>query len=188
MNDPIMDTYEIYQLSDPRDGSIHYIGMSKDAHNRFKQRLTDKSSFVYPWVKDLALTGKKPMLTIISYAPTATDARMIEKSYIQQKGKEFPLLNRIHNYDALEKRAENETYNQWLQRRFANLSEKDMQEGIRMVKLAHSCIGRDRWEDTYETVTITIQECGAKVSIIDQIKIAFKVYGVSHINGCEVEA
>jgi predicted GIY-YIG superfamily endonuclease len=188
MQEPSIDLYEIYQLSDPQDQSIHYIGMSKDAQGRLKQHLTNKNGAVYQWVQELALAGKEPELTIIGYAPNKQEARMVEQYWIKQKGREFLLLNGVHNYEAIQRWEEEAAYNEWLRKRFANLPAQDMQEAIRMVKLAHSYIGRDRWEDTYEAVEITIRECGAKVSVIDQIKISFKVYRKSHIDGSKVEA
>lgn len=181
--------YEIYQLSDPRDQLPRYIGCSKDAQERLKQHMRNKNGPLSSWIQELKALNQQPILTIISSVPDEQEAKIAEKYWIQRIGYQYPLLNWVHNYEAMEMWQERKEYEEWLQRRFAQMPEQDAKEAIRLTKLAHNRIGRDGWEDTYDTVKLTIRAIrelpGGSVPLSDLeiIHLTFKLYGRSPING-----
>jgi hypothetical protein len=60
--------YSVYTLADPRDGAIHYVGISKDVKWRYYCHNTpqgDSTSRAYPWISRLKEQGLKPLLSVI---------------------------------------------------------------------------------------------------------------------------
>jgi GIY-YIG catalytic domain len=184
--------FEIYQLTDPRDQSPKYIGISQDAQARLKQHIRNKKGPAYSWCQELAALGKEPLLIIIDYAPDEKTARLIEKRWIQQIGRRYHLLNGVHNYDALQRWEERKEHYEWLNRRFAHLG-SNAKEAVRLTALAHYHIGQMEWEDTYKTVTDAFREArklpevNIPLSEIDILKLTLKLHGISHIDGSEVK-
>ena len=182
-------SYQIYQLSDPRDNTPKYIGMSQDAEARYRQHLNSKHGVVFDWIQELRATNHVPILTILSNVPNKQEAKMAEKHWIQRVGEQYPLLNWMFNFELREMWEEREAYETWLRDRFAHLPGQDMQEAIRLTKLGHYCVGREAWEDTYDTVTRTINKIrklpSANIPLddIEIIRLTFALYGLSHIDG-----
>jgi hypothetical protein len=186
-------SYQIYQLSDPRDQSPKYIGCSKDVETRFKQHIHSKNGVVVPWIQELKALNQQPILTILGSAPNGQEARIAEKYWIQRIGHQYPLLNWTHNFEAMEMWEERREYEEELQRRFSRMTKQDAKEAIRLTKLGHKCIGRDDWDDTYETTKLTIKAIrelpGGSVPLDDIgiIELTFKLYGRSPIDGSKVK-
>lgn len=88
----------IYTLSDPRDQSIHYVGMSKNPRQRWYQHNQgiDGSESKIAWIQELRNLRLKSVLTIIETveANSLSDAWHREKHWIEfyaQQG--APLTN-----------------------------------------------------------------------------------------------
>lgn len=74
---------EIYEILDPRDGSVRYIGKANDAAKRFKQHLRESRyrTPLYDWIAKLRSDGLVPSFRV---ARTCADAawRECEKEAI----------------------------------------------------------------------------------------------------------
>ena len=59
--------YQIYTLSDPRDNLIYYVGISVNAHKRFKyhRRGSNASKDERSWIAELKGMGMSPILHVI---------------------------------------------------------------------------------------------------------------------------
>jgi hypothetical protein len=75
-------TYDIYHLSDPRDQSVRYVGMSKDARTRYRRHLSQKDNPLMPWFQELAEQGHKPFLTVIETVQGKQQAKERELHWI----------------------------------------------------------------------------------------------------------
>jgi hypothetical protein len=83
-----MDTdYSIYTLSDPIDGSIRYVGKTKNAESRYNAHLVairgEGSLDKRNWVKSLRGQGLKPIFTIIEEGLSRDQAYVKEKYWIR---------------------------------------------------------------------------------------------------------
>lgn len=84
-------TYEIYRILNPYDGSI-YVGLSKDAYERFKQH-QDKESRLTPWFVEMQQNGTQPILEIIETAVGIQQARQRERYWIEHYSQNNVLVN-----------------------------------------------------------------------------------------------
>lgn len=76
--------HDVYILSDPRDGSIHYIGVSKNIQQRFKQHLTCSGMNLHKnmWVIRLLQQGLQPHIEVIDRAIGFQEAKQREAHWI----------------------------------------------------------------------------------------------------------
>lgn len=68
------EAVELYELLDPRDGEVRYIGKAVDAAKRFKGHLRDsrrRNTPVYAWVRSLAKAGTVPQMRVVATVPAA---------------------------------------------------------------------------------------------------------------------
>lgn len=79
--------YCIYTLSDPHDGSIRYIGKTKNTANRFNAHMSaiqgEGSLSKRNWIKNLKSQGLKPVFSIIEESLTSEQACEREKYWIR---------------------------------------------------------------------------------------------------------
>lgn len=82
--DPVADEHAIYALIDPKDNSIHYIGMSRNATKRYRQHVACSGTNLLKnmWVTDLLREGMRPVLTIIETVDGIQTARNRETFWI----------------------------------------------------------------------------------------------------------
>lgn len=62
----IEKTVEIYEILDPRDGSVRYIGKANSASARFKQHLreTRRKTPLYAWIQKMRADGLVPTFRV----------------------------------------------------------------------------------------------------------------------------
>ena len=63
---------EIYELIDPRDQSVRYIGKANNSQDRLKSHLRDdrrRDTPVYRWIRKLASMGLTPQIKVVSLIP-----------------------------------------------------------------------------------------------------------------------
>lgn len=78
--------YSVYALVDPRNESIHYIGMSKNAWRRYAMHLLIPSKATpakNAWVEELRKLDLSPLLTILEVVETEEETREREVHWIQ---------------------------------------------------------------------------------------------------------
>lgn len=87
--------FYIYTLTDPRDGSVRYVGMTHRPEGREKQHLCAASTTpMGAWMNDLAAAGVRPSLTIIEEVNGFYAARRVEQKWIKHYAEIGTLLNR----------------------------------------------------------------------------------------------
>lgn len=81
MNNP----YTIYVLADPRDITVHYVGMSKNVPRRYKQHCHCQglNLELNAWVQDLLRQGHTPVLHRIETVADVQSAQKRETYWIQ---------------------------------------------------------------------------------------------------------
>jgi predicted GIY-YIG superfamily endonuclease len=86
---------QIYTLTDPRTNIVRYVGISENAHKRYKQHIkTDSSSNPKNvWIKELHALGLQPILTIIEEAPDRQTAMDREKEWVSHYAQKHLLTN-----------------------------------------------------------------------------------------------
>lgn len=81
-----MGNIHIYTLSDPRDGAVRYVGMSKNPRQRWYQHNQgiDGSKAKIAWIQELRSLRLKSVLTIVETVPTdiPSEAWSYEKHWI----------------------------------------------------------------------------------------------------------
>lgn len=91
--------YSIYTLSDPRDASIRYVGLSKNAYKRYAMHLTipaKKQTEKDTWIRDLFKINSAPMLSIVETVETREEAQERERYWIQHYfSLDAKLVNRL---------------------------------------------------------------------------------------------
>lgn len=77
--------YQTYLLSDPRDGSIHYVGISKNVQLRYRQHCQCEGMNLEKnlWIQELYRKGLKPILTIVETTIGLKAAQQREQYWIQ---------------------------------------------------------------------------------------------------------
>lgn len=68
-----MATVEIYEIIDPRDGSVRYIGKANDTQKRFKQHLREinrRKTPLYAWMGKMRDMGLTPTVRIAHVTDT----------------------------------------------------------------------------------------------------------------------
>lgn len=88
--------YSIYALSDPRDKTIRYIGMSKNVKQQFLQhvRTLEGNSIKVKWILDLKRFGLKPILSIVEELQEIEQTKVRELYWIRYYyGIGMPLTN-----------------------------------------------------------------------------------------------
>lgn len=76
--------YSVYALVDPRDMSIRYIGLTRDAQRRYAMHLlypgkTDKDA----WLRELKDASVYPSMTVLESMETKSEAEARENYWIQ---------------------------------------------------------------------------------------------------------
>jgi len=90
----------IYNLQDPRDGEIRYVGITKIPHNRLSQHKSEsRTSYSNQnknaWMADLLISGSVPKMNIIDLCES-TDASSCEEAWIDYYRKQgCELLNSL---------------------------------------------------------------------------------------------
>ncbi len=96
----VLAWFEIYQLADPHDGTIRYIGYSRDAQQRYRQHLSCKEGNYAKntWIRELKAQGMKPVLSILGREEYEILARERETYWIYRYAKQgMPLFNWMKN-------------------------------------------------------------------------------------------
>jgi hypothetical protein len=76
---------EIYELSDPRDGRVHYVGRSIDVWQRWYQHQSNpQPGSMAEWIRDLKRHGLEPDLTVVCRC-LQSDAPSVEMTHIKQR-------------------------------------------------------------------------------------------------------
>lgn len=68
------EAVELYELLDPRDGEVRYIGKAVVAAKRFKGHLRDsrrRNTPIYAWIRSLAKAGMVPQMRVVATVPAA---------------------------------------------------------------------------------------------------------------------
>jgi hypothetical protein len=90
------DTTEyIYILTDPRDGSVKYVGRSINPEQRYQQHLPpawNTAPEKRAWLIELRGLGLKPVITIIDQADNRKEASTKETQWIHRYTNEGALL------------------------------------------------------------------------------------------------
>lgn len=91
--------YHIYTLSDPRDGSIKYVGVSQNAFKRYGAHLTGTGTDgaeKTAWIDDLISQEMLPILAIIDRVNGKAEAFTKETDWIKKLTREGAvLLNKV---------------------------------------------------------------------------------------------
>lgn len=91
------ETYSIYTLTDPRDQSVRYVGMTKQPHIRHRQHLTAPDSTEKgQWVKELLLIGMLPIFSVIEIVQGKEDAEEREAFWIRYHSATGKCLTNTH--------------------------------------------------------------------------------------------
>ena len=73
----------VYQLLDPRTGSVRYVGYSSDPRRRFANHACDAAeTHKARWIRALQRDGLTPVLAILCVVETAEEAKRIEVALI----------------------------------------------------------------------------------------------------------
>lgn len=74
---------DIYTLSDPRDGRVRYVGKAVSAERRFAGHLRERrrSTPLYGWVRELAVLGMCPRMTVVERCSEA-EWQQVERRHI----------------------------------------------------------------------------------------------------------
>lgn len=77
--------YTVYSLTDPRDNTVHYVGISKDIERRYIEHVTCSGTNLQKnlWVIELLQQNLKPQLTVIETVVGSMDARERENYWVQ---------------------------------------------------------------------------------------------------------
>jgi len=90
--------YSVYTLADPRNGTIRYVGITRDVSQRYYYHCLpgDTTSNAYEWLKELRDKEIKPILSIIEEVDS-WDAAYKSETYWMNflLAEEEPLLNYI---------------------------------------------------------------------------------------------
>jgi len=87
--------YSIYALIDPRDNSVHYIGMSKQPEYRLSQHFYRKFGGAYDWLQELLQQGLQPLLSILETTENEQYAFTRERYWIDfYTERHAPLANK----------------------------------------------------------------------------------------------
>ncbi len=65
--------YQVYALIDPRDKTIRYVGISKDAYVRLAQHLNEVENHKRAWLFDLKQQGLQPDIEILETVTSDQD-------------------------------------------------------------------------------------------------------------------
>lgn len=75
--------YHVYTLSDPRDDTIRYVGMTCNPHTRLLKHIaTPAARTKRKWIHDLQDSGLKPVMTIIETLDDLEQAKRQEQDWI----------------------------------------------------------------------------------------------------------
>lgn len=125
------EIYEIYHLSDPRDQSIRYVGMSKDAKRRLQRHLSQKDSPLMPWFQELAETRLKPILTIIETVQDKQQAKEREAYWIKYHAEQGAHLENYQgNADARSAWKERESWLAYLTKEYSFIEDPQEREYV----------------------------------------------------------
>lgn len=77
--------YSVYTLADPHDGTIRYVGMSKQPIQRFAQHLlgNDGNDEKATWIRELMQDNFMPIFTILEKVETWEEANKREIQWIR---------------------------------------------------------------------------------------------------------
>src|SRR5579884_1162306 len=75
--------YSVYTLADPRDGTIHYVDLSKQPIQRFAQHLlgNDGNDEKATWIREPMQDDLMPILTLLEKVETWEEAKI--RHYIE---------------------------------------------------------------------------------------------------------
>lgn len=90
-------TVAIYTLTDPRDGTIRYVGKTTSPKDRYRQHLRTPGRATAAWIIDMARTGAKPQMDVVDRCGRWS-WRRVERRWIRRTAAAgSPLLNIEHN-------------------------------------------------------------------------------------------
>lgn len=182
------DKQEIYELYDPRNEAIQYIGYSKDAKQRYKQHLQRKQGDNYQWMQEVVQDGLMPGMRILETVQGVKVAKEREKYWIQIRK---PLNNWTHNQEALRQRSSERAINALLAEEFAYLPEEKSQQMIELIKKGLAHAGHGAWNSTFDIVGLTVQHLeqipgfGLDLDEIAIAKLSLKILGFSSTDESE---
>lgn len=79
---PVEETIYIYQLIDPSDNLVKYVGQSRDPQKRLQGHQSSKTQPTGYWIKELMKKSLYPVLKIVDTATNRLEAEHIESIYI----------------------------------------------------------------------------------------------------------
>lgn len=94
------DEYIVYGLLDPTDYLFHYIGMTRDVYERFRQHIGchEDNQYKNEWIQQLGRKGLRPHLVLIETSMDPYQIKMRESYWIRYYIEErHPLLNIAEN-------------------------------------------------------------------------------------------
>ena len=92
---PLFPIYSIYALIDPRDSTVHYIGMSKQPEYRLSQHIQRKYGSAYDWIQELLQKSLQPLLSILETTENEQYALTRERYWIDfYTARAAPLANK----------------------------------------------------------------------------------------------
>jgi len=91
--------YSVYALTDPRNETVRYVGISKNANKRYRQHIQSVNPLTPKgkWICELASLNLFPKLTILETVAGESEARKREIYWIDFYSRQCPLLNTCHN-------------------------------------------------------------------------------------------
>lgn len=94
--DKTQQAVEIYEIIDPRDGSVRYIGKANNTQKRFKQHLRDARRLTRPihaWLSKMVEADMIPQVRVVAMC-RHEHWQEVEKAVIAQgRADGYPLLN-----------------------------------------------------------------------------------------------
>lgn len=150
--------FEIYQLVDPRDQSVRYVGMSKDAQKRLQRHLSQKDNPLAPWFQELAGHGFKPALVIIETVEEKQQARERELHWITYHSSQGAHLENYHgNSQARNAWKERESERSYLEREYSFIEDPQERQLIVSIFLEISLAYGYHWTENYNIVKTAIE-------------------------------
>ncbi len=86
---------ELYTLSDPRDGSVRYIGKAVNAKKRLASHLREhrRKTPVYQWIAEMGSAGLFPVMTVIEVCDVSVWPERERALIAEARASGTPLLN-----------------------------------------------------------------------------------------------
>jgi predicted GIY-YIG superfamily endonuclease len=183
--------YSAYTLKDPRDQAIHYVGISKNIEQRFKQHLQCEGLNLEKnlWIQELLRSHKKPVLTVLETVSGRRAALEREQAWIRHYAAQgHPLENIQGHLEVLSVRAEQAALTERGRSRFAHLPQYEAAQLTELTLHGYERYGYDAWDMAYDFVRTTVREMeklpgvNVRMSEIELAKFTFHIYDTPIVN------